>query len=1050
MLEQVKGLIEREDRKNALTDEQISELLGIRREEVTSIRSQLRIPDSRKRRKPVLLQAMRNLLVNDEAWTSRKLTRKLTELGFNVSRYTVTQFLKELEAESPFTFDQDRASAEVSGLPAGLSQLSTLGAGVGHTRVEQRFGKAPDRTESQGAEASANRAENWLNKPVKLAFDEIIGSRGSLRRHIQQAKAAVLYPPHGLHTLILGATGVGKSQMAEAMYYFALDSERIPPHASFVVFNCADYAENPQLLMAQLFGSVKGAYTGADRDRPGLIEKANGGILFLDEVHRLPPEGQELLFTIIDKGRFRRLGETDTQRTAHLMIIAATSESAESSLLITFRRRIPMIIELPTINERPVAERHEVILQFFLKEANRTGARIKVHAEVIRSLLLYDCPGNIGQLRSDIQVACARAFLRYVAEQRELMEVVAADLPEHAKRGLLHRSHRRMELQQLVPRDVLLSPNQADYYSPLYETLYSLPAEIYQHIEQRYFELQQQGGTKETINRILGEELESRFQQMMRRLELHTKPMAGEELVKIVGASVVETVEKMIWIAEQRLQKNFDRLYYALAIHIHTSLERLQQGKTVFNPHLERVKENHPLEYKVAAEMVSVVNHHFEVELSENEIGFIAMYLCSTSSTQADDSKVGVVIVSHGSVAQGMADVANRLLGVQHARAVEMSLDESPKAAFERTLETVKEANEGKGVVLLVDMGSLVTFGDLITERTGIPTRTIHRTNTVLVVESVRKAMLPDITLDELVDSLDPDTVFAAVHVPGQVRQARQARAILTVCITGQRSAVKLKEMLEERMPELLEQVSILPVSAIVENGCDKLEQYRATYDVIATVGTIDPGLLGVPFISLGDITSGRGADFLRRLLKWSQAAESTEAAQPLWSKERLPEPQPDGQELEPIPTLSDLLHEQLVFFGSSFGTKEELLDFLHTQLKQRGYVTDDYYPLMVEREKVASPVFEPQTAIPHADPTCVVHAGIAAAILDEPVEWFDGQKVRYVFMLALKENCQRAVQELYEIMQREDVRELLDMGLPPEQVIRILGGGEGPFSLGD
>lgn len=89
---------------------------------------------------------------------------------------------------------------------------------------------------------------------------------------------------------------------AEVMYSFAKEIGRIKRNAPFVTFNCADYANNPQLLMSQLFGVKKGAYTGADKDRMGLVEKADGGILFLDEVHRLPPEGQEMLFYLIDKG----------------------------------------------------------------------------------------------------------------------------------------------------------------------------------------------------------------------------------------------------------------------------------------------------------------------------------------------------------------------------------------------------------------------------------------------------------------------------------------------------------------------------------------------------------------------------------------------------------------------------------------------------------------------------------------------------------------------------------------------------------------------------
>lgn len=89
---------------------------------------------------------------------------------------------------------------------------------------------------------------------------------------------------------------------AETMYKYAKEIGKLKANAPFVAFNCADYANNPQLLMSHIFGVKKGTYTGAIMDRIGLVEKANEGILFLDEVHRLPAEGQEMLFYLIDKG----------------------------------------------------------------------------------------------------------------------------------------------------------------------------------------------------------------------------------------------------------------------------------------------------------------------------------------------------------------------------------------------------------------------------------------------------------------------------------------------------------------------------------------------------------------------------------------------------------------------------------------------------------------------------------------------------------------------------------------------------------------------------
>ena len=80
-----------------------------------------------------------------------------------------------------------------------------------------------------------------------------------------------MYPPNGLHTLIVGPTGAGKSLFAHKMYEFAKQMGVIEGGSDFITFNCADYSNNPQLLFSQLFGYTKGAFSGADCDKPGLV-----------------------------------------------------------------------------------------------------------------------------------------------------------------------------------------------------------------------------------------------------------------------------------------------------------------------------------------------------------------------------------------------------------------------------------------------------------------------------------------------------------------------------------------------------------------------------------------------------------------------------------------------------------------------------------------------------------------------------------------------------------------------------------------------------------
>lgn len=247
------------------------------------------------------------------------------------------------------------------------------------------------------------------------SFSHFVGAEQSLKKCIDQAKAAMLYPPKGLHTLIIGDTGTGKSYFAEAMYDFAVETGQIGPEAKFVIYNCASYSENPQLLLSQLFGYKKGAFTGADRDTPGVIDQANGGVLFLDEAHRLSPEGQEKMFLLIDKGIFQRLGETKEYRQAKVRIVAATTEEPNTALLSTFLRRIAVVISLPPLDKRSFDERLNFVFHFLWTEARTIGLPLCVDREVIQALVMYKCRGNIGQLRADIQCLCSSAYLDYYA-----------------------------------------------------------------------------------------------------------------------------------------------------------------------------------------------------------------------------------------------------------------------------------------------------------------------------------------------------------------------------------------------------------------------------------------------------------------------------------------------------------------------------------------------------------------------------------------------------------------------------------------------------------
>ncbi|MGB9779574.1 sigma 54-interacting transcriptional regulator [Caldanaerobacter sp.] len=965
MLDKIFEIIQKEDKKNPLTDEQIAALLNIKREDVTQFRLKNNIPDSRERRKPYLLEDLKKIIKEDPDISDRNLTKELNLLGYNISRFVVSQLRKEV-----------------------LKEIKV------EKKVYLKNFVPEEDVESQ--------------KEDTLSFKDIIGSEGSLKAQISLAKAAVLYPPHGLHTLIVGPPGAGKSQLAEAMYNFAVESGRFDKNAPFVVFNCADYADNPQLLMAQLFGYVKGAFTGADTEKKGLVEKANGGILFLDEVHRLPSEGQEILFYLLDKGKFRRLGETENTREAQIMLIAATTENPESALLLTFRRRIPVLIELPSLSERPPHERYEIIYNFFTKESVRLNKTIVIKKEALRALMLYECPGNLGQLRSDIQVACAKSFLASLGSKSSSLVVDVSDLPNHVKIGLFRLNKRDPEIERYLGEDLVVYPDKKVKIFQK-ENRYMLPDEIYQFIEERFIDLKRQGLTKEEIDKILSKEMEIELKKFAASVKTAIS-ISKKELVNVVGEKIVNAVEKAYEIARRSFKNLEDNLFYSLAIHLSATYERILSGKPIFNPQLANIIREYPLEYSTAKIMAKEINKELGIELPEEEIGFIAMYLKTFSGEKpVEEGRVGVIVLTHGHVASSMAEVANKLLGVNHAIGIDMALDEEPEKVLERTIEVVKRIDEGKGCIILVDMGSLVTFGEIITKRTGIPTRVVARVDTVMVLEAVRRAIIPETTLDEIADAIDSEKSYV-----GKVEtlfDKKPSKAIVTVCITGEGTALKIKKYIEDLIPELKENYKIIPVGMLrQEDIANEIEKIRKENDVAAFVGTINPGIESIPFISVEEVLKGDGVEKIKKIIG-----------------------------LKKENPLKEVIDEELIFLDVDAFVKSDVIDLLAEKLYEKGYVNDRFLLSVYKREAMGATILNDGIAIPHGYPEHVIKPAIAIAKLKEPIYWEKDLMADLVFMIALKEDSKEYLSWLNKLVLNKKIIQKLKRTKTSTEIKKII-----------
>ncbi|MDW0050848.1 sigma 54-interacting transcriptional regulator [Clostridioides difficile] len=453
----------------------------------------------------------------------------------------------------------------------------------------------------------------------------LVGCDGSLRSQIEQAKAAVIYPPKGLSTLIIGPTGVGKSIFAEYMYKYSLTIKEDSDNAPFIIFNCADYSDNQQLLLAQLFGYVKGAFTGADKDKYGIVHEANNGVLFLDEVHRLSAEGQEMLFLLMDKGIYRRLGEANKVHECRVMIIAATTEDPETAMLETFLRRIPVTIKIPSLEERGFQERMKLICYFFKEESVRIGVKLKVSKEVIKAFILYKCKGNIGQLKSDIQLICARAFLDYMTYKRECVYVRLSLLPNNIRESL-YGNNRKEEFVQnfsfIGKDDIIFLPEEKNFESEnllIENKKYDL--DFYGMIKETWNKLQQEGIKESQIRSVIDEDIQKYSYNLMNTFIYNSSNQTAYN--NIVNDSIATTVKYILQKHDKwSKREGLDKLIKAIALHIQNLIERIKIGNIVKHPNKDEIMKERAYEYNIAKEILSNMSLMYGVEFPEDEAIF--------------------------------------------------------------------------------------------------------------------------------------------------------------------------------------------------------------------------------------------------------------------------------------------------------------------------------------------------------------------------------------------------------------------------------------------
>ena len=368
-----------------------------------------------------------SILIVDDEDATRQLCRDIaSEIGLKVRTASTTDEALEILEQSPVDIVvTDLRVPQLGGLELlknigsnqpntsvmVLTQYGTIETAIAATRLGARdYVTKPFHVEELRAKierlvqsVELDHENRVLREQLRTrpGFGGLIGVSGKMQRVYKMVEKV---SQHNYPVLILGESGTGKELVARSIHFMGVRQNK-----PFVPVDCSGLV--PTLIESELFGYVKGAFTGAQHARTGLLESANGGTVFLDEIGDLPVDLQAKLLRALQEREIRPVGATDRVR-IDLRIIAATNRDLESAIRTGgFRQDLYFRLNVVQVKLPPLRERKSdipLLVNFFLEKFSDPQRPIRTISEdAMRRLMAYDWPGNVRELENAVERAVA-------------------------------------------------------------------------------------------------------------------------------------------------------------------------------------------------------------------------------------------------------------------------------------------------------------------------------------------------------------------------------------------------------------------------------------------------------------------------------------------------------------------------------------------------------------------------------------------------------------------------------------------------------------------
>ena len=529
------------------------------------------------------------------------------------------------------------------------------------------------------------------NENKKEAFHKAVGFEGSLKYPINQVKSALLYPPRGLPILLYGGKGSGKYFIVKLAFEFAKDQKMIPGDSCLIKTTALRYKDNGTDFSNQLFGIKRDGQV-----KPGLIESARNGIVYIEDADVLNKSCIERLIDYTRTGAFSRIGQAEKVYSSTRIIFSITAEFQDELLL---QNDIPIKCYIPRLDERYSEEKEELILKYFGQEGSLIKKPVYISKQLFDVLMNYSFKNNIAELKNCIKTICANAYLKNSKDDK--LEIYTYYLPDE----YLHKMQLDLKANYREEELIPVNENRNNHREAEMLSLFDKVLAYYDDFVKK----------KSTFWEFCEYSLE-----VMRKYYDYLS--SNENCRK----GKVHSIEKLIHDSISGIKDIYDinlplncslilsRMIYNLHMAESTVLFWQRKRNDTINSCLNLLKEMMPGEYACSSKIADCIKGNLDIQLDWMDFILLILNLHFYNKDLTNQDTIGIVICHGHSTASSIADAVNQLIGKRIFEAIDMPLSTSA-AEMQRLVESyILSHGYYRNIILMVDMGSLEDIGNNI------------------------------------------------------------------------------------------------------------------------------------------------------------------------------------------------------------------------------------------------------------------------------------------------------------------------------------------------